>query len=222
MPESDWVAKELAIRGVTVFAVGYRLASASVKFPTPSDDLLAAYLWSIDRANEFGIERKQLALGGASAGANLAAGVSKRLRDTASQPASRLVLAYPTLHASLLKPSIDLVTKMQGIESDLLFTKEKIEKMNTFYCGDQSVLSNPYAMPGTGTLDNLPPTLILNSDLDTLRTSGERYASDLALAGNDVCLFTEPGSAHGHLNRPEHPTGRRSLERIARWIKIAS
>jgi acetyl esterase/lipase len=74
MPESDMVARELSHRaGAVVFAVDYRLAVEGVTYPVPHDDVVAAWRWAVDEAQRLGVEPRRIALGGASAGGNLAA-----------------------------------------------------------------------------------------------------------------------------------------------------
>lgn len=79
MPEADWVARSLAARGVTVVSVDYRLVGDGCRYPAPSDDVLAAWRWTLAHADELGVDPDRLAIGGASAGANLVAGAVLRL-----------------------------------------------------------------------------------------------------------------------------------------------
>ena len=82
MPEADSVARELAHRaGAVVVCVDYRLAVDGVTYPVPHDDVVAAFRWVARRGGALGIDPDAIAIGGASAGANLAAGAALRLRD---------------------------------------------------------------------------------------------------------------------------------------------
>jgi acetyl esterase/lipase len=81
MAEANWVSLALAARGYAVLSVEYRKALHGVHFPIPSDDVLAAWNWATAHAPDFGAAPDALHLGGASAGGNLVAGVTKRLRD---------------------------------------------------------------------------------------------------------------------------------------------
>ena len=75
MPESNWVALELAARGIPVFAVDYTKCLGDVHYPVPSDDVLAAWQHARDHAEELlGVQPDALLLGGASAGGTLTAG----------------------------------------------------------------------------------------------------------------------------------------------------
>ena len=73
MPEAHVVSAELASRGAIVVSVDYRLATATVRYPVPLDDVHAAWGWFADVTDDLGTDPRQLAIGGASAGANLAA-----------------------------------------------------------------------------------------------------------------------------------------------------
>jgi acetyl esterase/lipase len=88
MPEADWVARSLAARGVTVVSVDYRLVGDGCRYPAPSDDVLAAWRWTLAHADELGLDRDRLAIGGASAGANLVAGAVLRLLRPADRGAA--------------------------------------------------------------------------------------------------------------------------------------
>jgi acetyl esterase/lipase len=79
MPEADWVARTLADRGVTIVSVDYRLAGDGCRYPAPSDDVLAAWRWTLANADRLGIDPARLVIGGASAGANLVTGAVLRL-----------------------------------------------------------------------------------------------------------------------------------------------
>jgi acetyl esterase len=230
MPEGDWVARQLAARGIGVVSVSYRLAppvpadtesplrTDGAHFPMPSDDVLAAFAWTVENAAELGIDPESIALGGASAGAALAAGAVVRLRDTGRPLPVRVLLAYPTVHAALPEPSPELAAKLATLPEDQLFRPEGVARMNLNYAGDPAVLTDPHAFPGGHDLTGLPPTLILNSEHDSLRASGEAYAEELRAVGVDVVCSFETGSTHGHLNRPEFAEGPASLATMAAWL----
>jgi acetyl esterase/lipase len=59
---------------------------------------------------------------------------------------------------------------------------------------------------------------ILNSEADSLRSSGERFGEQLADAGVPVRVEYEPGTVHGHLNQPDDPAAMRSIERLVAWL----
>ena len=235
MPEADGVSRALARSGVVVVSVDYRrvppidedparsgaaagpVSSEGIRFPVPSEEVGFAYEWA--RWADLGVGPDGWSLGGASAGGNLAAGASLRLRD-AGTPVRSVLLAYPVAHYVLPAHSAELAAKVEAIGGS--FPPELVEAMNDNYLGHTGGPRSPYAFPGGQDLRGLPPTFVLTSDSDGLRSSGEGYASELAAAGVDVLLVREDGTTHGHLNQPEHPGCARSLARMAAWLTGAA
>lgn len=229
MPESDWVARQIAGAGAVVVAVDYRLApspqwsdrwgtgrAAGHRFPVASEEVAAAFAWSASGEPDV----STWFLGGASAGANLAAGAALRLRDGRGPLPAGLVLAYPLVHHELPAMSPELVRAYRHIPEHKRFSPETVVALNRNYVQTAADLANPYAFPGGHDLVGLPPTLIVNSDRDSLRASGERFAAELALAGVDVTVVREPGTWHGHLNEPETDGAHRSIDRVRRWLGL--
>ena len=104
--ESHVVGAELAaLSGALVVAVGYRLANQGVRYPVPLDDVEAAWLWLAAHAHELGVDARRIAIGGGSAGANLAAATVVRLRGNGDPVPAAVLLAYPALHFPL--PAVD-------------------------------------------------------------------------------------------------------------------
>jgi acetyl esterase/lipase len=227
-PEADWVSRQLAERGATVVSVDYRLCGNGVHYPVPSDDVLAALDWAAAAANELGFERGRLALGGASAGANLAAGVALRMNAqaradaaSASPRVKALFLAYPTVHAVQPATPAALTLLLEQLPDPTRFGPAAVRAMYEGYLGGPVEAADSIAVPGSASIDELrglPPVLIINGESDELRVSGEAFANALAAAGVAVEQFLEPETTHGHLNRPELAPAARSLSRIAQWL----
>jgi acetyl esterase len=218
MPESHWVGLTLAAQGFAVLAVDYQKCLDGVHFPTPSDDVLDAWLWAVAHAEELGGAGLTLHLAGASAGGTLTAGVTKRLRDGAGPLPTSLVLIYPMLHAHLppVKAEIeDAVTRL----SALAIGPDVCERINKEYSGSEDVLLDPYAFAANGDLSGQPPVYILNSEADYLRASGEHYGEALAAAGVPVTMELELDCQHGQLNGPFEAAGERSLKRMVAWLR---
>lgn len=218
MAEAHWVSLALAARGVAVLSLDYRKAVGGVHFPAPSDDVLAGWLWALEHRAELGAVT--LHLGGASAGASLAAGVTKRLRDGAGELPASLLLVYPTLHPDL-PPASDELAAVTAVLREKM-PPQILQLMSLNYAGSPAVLEDPYAFPGLGDLGGLPPTYVLNSEVDLLRASGEVFAADLNRAEGDVTVEYEPGAGHGHLNEPALEAASRSIERMADWLSVAT
>jgi acetyl esterase/lipase len=222
MPEADWVSRSLAERGIVVVSVFYRLAVDGVRYPVPSDDVVAAFRWVAAHAAELGIDPARLSLGGASAGGNLAAGATLRLRDEGDVLPDRVVLAYPVLHAELPPLSTELTDATSALAEESRFSPERVRSMNLSYAGSESMLFDRYAFPANADPTGHPPVLILNSEADTLRASGEAYAALLVTHGVTVRSQYEPGTEHGHLNRPDEAAAQRSIQRIVSWLTTES
>ncbi len=219
MPEAHWVSLMLAARGIAVLSLDYRKAVGGVHFPAPADDVLAGWMWAVANRAELGSPTGPLHLGGASAGASLAAGVAKRLRDGAGQAPSSLLLVYPTLHPDL-PPATDEVVAVTAVLREQV-PPQIMQLMSLNYVGDPALLADPYAFPGLGDVGGLPATLVLNSEVDLLRASGDAFAASLAAAGVTVRVEFEPGSGHGHLNEPLTDVAVRSIDRILAWLEPA-
>ncbi|MBI4943474.1 MAG: alpha/beta hydrolase fold domain-containing protein [Actinobacteria bacterium] len=247
MPEADWVARELSTSGIPVVSVDYTLAPLDAaaalrprrrpddgapawapaageerpraRFPVGVDQVVAAFLWTREHASSLGSAPDAVSLGGASAGGNLAAGATMRLRDRGAAGPASLVLAYPVLHHALPAADDELQSLLPSVPEALRLPPEVLTAINVNYAPDD--LDNPHAFPGGHDLHGLPPTLIVNSETDRLRSSGEAFAAELARAAVDVSVVREPGTLHGHLNEPGSAPALRSLDRIRAWFDQA-
>ena len=221
MPESDTVARELVLRAdAIVVSVDYRLVDPSTganAFPVPLDDVLTAWRWVVAHADALGIDEAQLAMGGASAGANLATGAAMRLRDDGDDVRPcRLLLAYPCVHPVLPPQPADHDEAMSEVPGLLRFLPAEVERITRDYVGGDAASVSPYAMPAIGDPAGLPPVTMVNSEYDDLRVSGEDFARMLGEAGVECDVSTEPGVLHGHLNEPPRVAGtERTLARFA-------
>jgi acetyl esterase/lipase len=215
MPESNWVAMELAARGVSVLALDYRKALGGVTHPLPSDDVYAGWAAASDL---LGILGDRLHLGGASAGATLSAGVVHRLlADTAPLPAS-LVLVYPVVHSVVPLPGAETAAAMRRVPTALRFSPAFMRSVNLNYVGRPDRLTDPAAFPAHGELSGFPPTLVINAEADDLRPSGEAFVDALELAGVSVDGAVESGTVHGYLDVPGIAASIASIDRIAARI----
>ena len=219
MPEAHWVSLAIAANGFPVLSLDYRKALRGVHYPVPSDDALAGWLWATTHADELGVAADELHLGGASAGGNLVAGVTKRLRDGAGLLPSSLVLVYPVVHGELPPLPAELREKLAADEAAVSSSAAMFREMTVQYAGSEPVLDDPYAFAANGEVSGQPPVFILNSEADFLRASGEAYAEDLRGAGVEVTVETEPGTRHGHVNGPDEPGALRSIDRLTTWLR---
>jgi acetyl esterase len=224
MPEADWTARELALRaGAVVVSVDYRLCNDGVHYPVPHDDVTAAARWARDNAAELGVDPERVSLGGASAGANLAAGAALRLRDTDDRPPAQLIFAYGVAHPVLPPLSADQAVLMREVPALLQFPPEATSFFNTNYLGGPLSTADGYAFPVLADLRGLCPTLVLNAEYDDLRPSGQAFAAALAAAGVDVRQVMVVSMLHGFLNLPAsiRPVGE-ALDLIAATLRLAA
>jgi acetyl esterase len=182
--------------GALVVSVDYRLAPEH-PFPAAVDDAHLALCWVARNADDLGIDARRLAVGGDSAGGNLASVVAARAA------AEGLALAFQLL----LYPAADLTrTDRPSHEQyghDHLLTTRAIEAFRGFYVPDPRDWGRPEVSPllaGDEALRRLPPALVLTAGCDPLRDEGEAYARRLASVGVPVDYRLEPELTHGCLN----------------------
>ena len=212
MVEGDVLSRELCARGgVTVVSVDYHLAGSGASYPTLHREVVAAFSWA--RANHDGAP---LALGGGSAGGNLALAAALELRDAGGLVPDRLVLVYPALHREhRIAPEVE--AELATLPKHLGLNQKTLDWMFRMYAGDAS--DTTLLAPGECDLAGLPPCLVIVDEYDGLRSSGERFVADARAAGVDVELYLAEGMPHGHLNMtPRVPEVGESLDRLAKFL----
>ncbi|MER6327311.1 alpha/beta hydrolase [Streptomyces coelicoflavus] len=217
MPEAHETARGVAGRAdAVVVSVDYRLCSETVHFPAPQNDVVAAYRWVRDHAVDLGVDPDRVALGGASAGGNLAAGATLRLRDEGEAPWQALLL-YPLVHVPIPAPSDDLAAALTQVPAPLLLTGEQLGMVLPLMLDGTPVEeASPYVFPGhCDDLSGFPPTYVDNDEFDPLRSSGERFAEQLRAAGVEVEQTLSAGVMHGHLNIVGLDAAHATLDRMA-------
>jgi acetyl esterase/lipase len=217
MPEAHVVSAELASRGAIVVSVDYRLASDPVRYPVPLDDVDAAWVWFAEATGDLGTDPQRLAIGGASAGANLAAAATMRVRDDSGTMPTVMLLAYPVVHFPVPALPDELAAEMRQLPRMLRFTAADIVDITRWYLGRLTDIPTQ-TMPGHGNLTGLPPTRMVLSEYDDLRGSGELFELQLREVGVSVESTVAVGMLHGHLNlnpAAEMPEIERSLDFLA-------
>jgi acetyl esterase len=217
MPEAHVVSAELAARGAIVVSVDYRLATATVRYPVPLDDVHAAWGWFAGTTKDLGTDPQRLAIGGASAGANLAAAATMRIRDDSGSLPTAMLLAYPVVHFPVPALSDELAAEMRQLPRMLRFMPEDIIDFTRWYLGRLTDIPMR-TMPGHGNLKGMPRTRIVLSEYDDLRGSGELFELQLREVGISVESTVAVGMLHGHLNlmpAAEMPEIKRSLDFLA-------
>ena len=188
---ADGVCRSLAnSSGALVVVAGYRLAPEH-RFPAAIDDCYAAVRWVAEHADEIGADPARLAVGGDSAGGNLAAGVALRARADGQALAGQL-LVYPNTDQLADDPS------MRAADDPFLFNRHSVAWYRQHYLTDPGDAASPLASPlRAESLAGLPPALVITAEYDPLRDQGEAYARRLADEGVQVELSRYPGMAHG-------------------------
>lgn len=176
--------------GCVVVSVGYRLAPEA-PFPAAIDDCTAAVEWAIASAGELGIDSSRIAVGGDSAGGNLAACAALRMARKGQTLAFQL-LVYPVTDADFDRPSY--LENGQGY----LLTREAMRWFWDCYVPDQGDRWDPDACPiRAKDLSWLPPAMVITAEYDPLRDEGEAYGAALESAGVPVQVQRYEGVNHG-------------------------
>jgi acetyl esterase len=206
----DQACRVLAhLSGVRIVSVDYRLAPEH-PFPAAADDALAAYTEIAGRHVELGADLARMAVGGDSAGGNLAAVTAQTVRDdpALAQLAFQLLL-YPALDMSRKPDSRRLFGER------FLLTEQSMSWYEDQYVPDPGQRSDLRVSPLlTPELGGLAPAYIATSLADPLRDEGEAYAARLREAGVPVALQRHP-LVHGFFNQTVTRGARRGMAMIA-------
>ena len=188
----DHVCRSLANRvPCVVVSVDYRLGPEA-KFPAAVDDSYAATEWVAAHAGELGIDPGRIAIGGDSAGGNLATVVTQLARDRKGPRMIYQLLIYPGTDMRMDWPSIE-----ENANGPLLTKPAMIWFLEHYLRGDEDK-TNPLASPLLASnLSGLPAAFILTAECDPIRDEGEAYAQRLQSAGVAVEVKRYPGMPHG-------------------------
>ncbi len=177
---------------VRVLSVDYRLAPEH-PFPAAVDDVVAAYRWVAAHAAEFGADPDRLAVGGDSAGGNLAA--------VAAIEAARAGL--PLRFQLLIYPATDMKGRFESrrlFAEGFMLTRDRMAEAEQKYLGDHD-RTDPRAAPIEADLpDGLAPAYVVTAGFDPLRDEGEAYARQMSEAGAEVVVRRFPGHIHSFFN----------------------
>jgi len=174
--------------------VDYRLAPEH-KYPAGLDDCVFATRWIADHAGELEGDAGRLAIGGDSAGGNLAAAAALRLRDQGGPPLVGQLLIYPVTDYH----TPGTASYRENAEGYGL-TRDTMVWFWDHYLTDAAQAADPYVSPlRASNLANLPPALVQTAEYDPLRDEGEAYAAKLREAGTTATLSRWDGINHGFL-----------------------
>lgn len=202
--------------GCIVVSADYRLAPED-RFPAAVDDCYAATRWAALNAASFYGDPTKLAVGGESAGANLAAAVALMAQERGTPSLAAQLLFYPVLNYAFDTPSY-----RENAEGYFL-TKEMMAWFWRQYLRDETDGDNPYASPLRARhLRGVAPALIFTAEFDPLRDEGAAYATRLREAGVPVEYTCCGGLIHGFMGMAKvvEPAGT-ALERAAAGLRAA-
>jgi acetyl esterase len=176
--------------GVSILSTTYRLAPEH-PFPAAVEDARASFLWANALAGELGADPGRIAVGGDSAGANLAAGVCISMRDGDGPRPAMQLLIYPATEAIDPRPSRALFAE------GFMLTQLDIEHCERAYLPDKAMGYEPLAsILRAPDLSGLPPAYVATAGFDPRRDEGEEYAARMSAAGVQVALRRHPRLTH--------------------------
>lgn len=182
--------------GVAVVSVGYRLAPEH-PYPAGLDDCMAAARWLQANSASLGVKDPEaLAVGGESAGANLAAALLLRRRDEGEMPLRAAVLTFGVFSAKL-----DLPSMKEMWDRKLVLSGPIMEFFVDAYANGRD-LEHPYISPLYADLKGMPPAIFTVGTLDHLYSDTLKMANAWRKAGNVIELREFPGAPHGFTGYP--------------------
>jgi acetyl esterase len=173
-----------------VVSVAYRQAPEH-KFPAAAEDAYAATQWVMANAAQFQGDPNRVAIGGESAGGNLAAVACLMARDRRGRMPVHQMLIYPVTNYSFDTPSYQENANAQPLN------KAGMQWFWSKYLNSSTDGSNPYASPlRAENLRGLPSATVITADIDPLRSEGQAYAKRLRDAGSTVRLTNYTNVTH--------------------------
>jgi len=213
----DLLCRALANRaGCAVVSVEYRLAPEA-RFPAAAEDAYAATAWVAEHGDDLGVDGRRVAVGGDSAGGNLAAAVSLMARDRGRPPLLFQLLLYPVTAADFETASYRECADGYGLSrADMIWFWDH-------YLPETAGRTNPYAAPlHADDLSGLPPALVIVAEYDPLCDEGEAFAARLHDAGVGTTLARYEGQIHGFVgNFTIMEQGRVAIDQIAEALRAA-
>ena len=209
------IVKEI---GCVVVSVDYRLAPEH-PYPAPLEDCYAALRWIFERADEIGVDKTRIAIGGGSAGGGLAAGLALLARDREELKICYQLLLYPMLDDRNTAPASD------ALPDTLFWTRHNNHFGWKSYLGKEPGEGDVsiYAAPARAVdLAGLPPTFIAVGDIDLLAEEDILFAGRLIAAGVPVELHVYPGAFHAFdVKAPEAGVSKRCNAEVVQALKRA-
>ena len=211
----DGICRELCSQAACiVVSVDYHRAP-EYKFPAPLNDCYAATEWTINNIARYGGNPGKIAIGGDSAGGNLAAAVALMARDKQSFSLAAQILIYPATNYDFSTESY----RIYG-NGEYMLTVGQEKWFWGLYAKDMTEAANPYVSPlRVPSCKGLPQALVIIAEFDPLRDDGLFYAQKLAQAGVSVKKTIYP-TIHGFISFADRlDIGKKATEDIAHYLR---
>lgn len=178
-----------------VVSVAYRLAPEH-RWPIAAEDVYTATEWAVAHAADFGADAARVAVGGDSAGGNLAAVTALMARDRGGPALAAQLLLYPVIAADFDTPSY------RAFGRGFYNPRPALQWYWDQYVPADDDRTHPYASPLGAELDGLPPAVVVLAGHDPLHDEGNAYADALSSAGVPVTRCAFDGGIHGFMTMP--------------------
>lgn len=196
-----------------VLFVRYHLAPQH-PFPLPAEECFAAYLWTLRHVKTLGIREGTIAVGGDSAGGNLAAATALMARDRSILPPCAQLLVYPVIDHRMQSAS------MRRFTDTPMWNSLLSQKMWQFYLPSLPAEHPEYAsLLLAPSLHDLPPAYVESAQFDCLHDEGIAYAQALRAAGVAVTLHETKGTMHGYDIVPNSSITQDSIQKRIAFLK---
>lgn len=213
-PETHWdiTARIASWNRQTVLSIDYA-KSPEHPFPAALEQCAAVVDWTFENASALGVDPGRIAVGGDSAGGNLAAALGLKLRDGPRRLQAQL-LVYPSTAFARDRPSY-----VQNADGPIIRVAD-MARIDAMYCPDPRDLRHPLAAPLLASdHSRLPPAYIAVAEHDPLRDDGIAYAEALRRARVPVELDAGAGLIHGYLRAIGYCDAcGAALERMCAWL----
>jgi acetyl esterase len=202
--------------GCVVVSVDYRLAPES-KFPTAVDDALAAFAWVVKEAGALGVDADRIAVGGDSAGGNLAAVVAQAAASGVVAPPRLQLLLYPVTDLRCDTRSYDVFANGYFLTRDIMLW------FRSHYLRETADIDDPRASPLHAELKApVAAALVVTAGFDPLLDEGLAYARKLRAAGTEVTYRCHETLIHGFASvTGAVPAARAALAETTTALRLA-
>ena len=175
--------------GAVVVSVAYRQAPEN-QFPAAHEDAFAAYRWALENASSINGDPNHVAVAGESAGGNLAVAVALMAREAGVELPAHILSVYPIADGDTESPSYQQYADAKPLNRPLM------QWFFDQYLGNPADVDSPLISLVDADLSGLPPTTIINAEIDPLRAEGEELAQRMLTAGVPVEQQTFRGVTH--------------------------